>query len=76
MESFKFSDEVIAQVARLVQLAIITGTDIVDNLRMLSVTESQTDEGVLVLTDEYRQIAEDQISKLMGELEEFQSELT
>ena len=68
MESLKFSDEVIAQVARLVQLAILTGTDIVDNLRMMSVTKSE--EGTLVLTDEYRSIAEDQITKLMGELED------
>jgi len=68
VESLKFSDEVIAQVARLVQLAILTGTDIVDNLRMMSVTKSE--EGTLVLTDEYRSIAEDQITKLMGELED------
>tara|TARA_Y100000593_G_scaffold88345_1_gene170482 strand:- start:111 stop:341 length:231 start_codon:yes stop_codon:yes gene_type:complete len=76
MSSFKFSDEVIAQVARLVQLAIITGTDIVDNLRMISVVESNSDEGVLVLTDEYRQVAEDQLAKLMGELEEASTEMT
>jgi len=74
MESFKFSDEVIAQVARLVQLAIITGTDIVDNLRMLSVTPSESDNEVLVLTDEYRQIAEDQLAKLMSEIEESATE--
>jgi len=76
MESFKFSDEVIAQVARLVQLAIITGTDIVDNLRMLSVTQSESDKEILVLTDEYRQIAENQIKKLMSELEESEIEMT
>ena len=76
MESLKFSDEVIAQVARLVQLAILTGTDIVDNFRMLSVTESESEKGVLVLTDEYRNIAEDQIAKLMDELEDSVSEIT
>jgi hypothetical protein len=76
MDSFKFSDEVIAQVARLVQLAIITGTDIVDNLRMLSVTQSESDKEILVLTDEYRQIAESQITKLMSELEESEIEMT
>ena len=76
MKSFKLSDEVIAQVARLVQLAIITGTDIVDNLRMLSVEESGTDEGVLILTDEYRKIEEDQLAKLMSEIENSTSEMT
>tara|TARA_Y100000816_G_C25804719_1_gene421365 strand:- start:40 stop:279 length:240 start_codon:yes stop_codon:yes gene_type:complete len=60
------SDEVIGQVAKLLQLAILTGTDIVDNLRMLRVTFDE-DEGNLVLTDEYRANAEEQISKLMEE---------
>jgi len=65
MNSYKFSDEVIAQIARLVQLAIITGTDVVDNLRMISVTQLESDERFLTLTDEYRQIADDQIKKLV-----------
>ena len=60
-------DEVIGQIARLVQLAILTGTDVVDNLRMLRVTMG--DEGALVLTDEYRAMAESQVAKLMSELE-------
>lgn len=60
------SDEVIGQVAKLLQLAILTGTDIVDNLRMLRVTFDE-EEGSLVLTDEYRATSEDQITKLMEE---------
>jgi len=60
------SDEVIGQVAKLLQLAILTGTDIVDNLRMIRVTLDE-EEGNLVLTDEYRAIAEDQVVKLMEE---------
>ena len=57
------NDEVIGQIAKLVQLAILTGTDVVDNLRMLRVTMG--DEGTLVLTDEYRAMAEDQVQKLI-----------
>jgi len=60
------SDEVIGQVAKLLQLAILTGTDIVDNLRMVRVTFDE-EEGSLVLTDEYRATSEDQITKLMEE---------
>lgn len=63
------SDEVIGQVARLVQIAILTGTDVVDNLRMLRVTFNEED-GNLVLTDEYRATAESQVAKLMSDLEE------
>ena len=35
MESLKLNDEVIANIAKLVQIAILTGTDIVDNLRLI-----------------------------------------
>ena len=41
------SDEVIGQVARLVQIAILTGTDVVDNLRMLRVTFDEEDELII-----------------------------
>tara|TARA_R100000152_G_C6710473_1_gene138190 strand:- start:278 stop:517 length:240 start_codon:yes stop_codon:yes gene_type:complete len=71
--SMAFSDEVIGQIARAVQLAIITGTDVVDNLRMMRV-ETDEETGLLVLTDEYREIASGQIEKLMQEAEAFQAE--
>ena len=34
----KLNDEVIAHIAKQLQLAILTGTDIVDNLRMIRLT--------------------------------------
>lgn len=71
--SMAFSDEVLGQVAKLLQIAIITGTDIVDNLRMMRVT-TDSETGMLVLTDEYRGVAESQIEKLVQEVEAFQSE--
>jgi len=61
------SDEVIGQVARLVQIAILTGTDVVDNLRMLRVTFSEEDNN-LVLTDEYRAMASEQLEKMLEEV--------
>lgn len=33
--SYVFSDDTISQIARLLQIAILSGTDIVDNLRTL-----------------------------------------
>tara|TARA_E500000331_G_scaffold330177_1_gene351455 strand:+ start:550 stop:789 length:240 start_codon:yes stop_codon:yes gene_type:complete len=71
--NMKFSDEVIGQVAKLLQLAIITGTDIVDNLRMMSVTLDE-ESGELTLSEDYKEIAESQVAKLMQEIEAFQSE--
>ena len=35
MEGLRLSDNVISAIARLVQIAILTGTDVVDNLRTL-----------------------------------------
>jgi hypothetical protein len=35
--SYKLSDDTIGQIARLLQIAILSGTDIVDNLRTLRV---------------------------------------
>jgi len=66
---YQFSDEIISQVAKLVQLAIITGTDVVDNLRMIRVQSSEADENTLVLTPEYRVVSENQIKTLLSELE-------
>lgn len=36
--TYKLSDKTIGQVAKLLQIALLTGTDIVDNLRMLRLT--------------------------------------
>lgn len=38
----RLSDETISEIARLVQLAILTGTDVVDNLRTLSLAIDET----------------------------------
>jgi len=70
--SYKLSDEIISQIAKLIQLAILTGTDVVDNLRMIDVSESESDSDILVLTDEYRAIAEDQIKSLLEVLQDQQ----
>ncbi len=47
----KLDDTVIAHIAKLVQLAILTGTDIVDNLRQ---TELVEEGGTLFLDPEYK----------------------
>lgn len=67
MNQYTLSDEVITQIAKIIQLAMLTGTDVVDNLRMITLTESET--GSLTLTDDYKSIAESQVAKLLGELE-------
>lgn len=48
----KLHDNTIAHIAKLVQMAIITGTDVVDHLRMMDLEVK--DEDVLVLCEEYK----------------------
>jgi hypothetical protein len=69
MNSYKLSDEVISQIAKLIQLAILTGTDVTDNLRTLRVQLPDSDEGSLILTPEYRALGESQVSKLLEKVE-------
>ena len=69
MNTFRLSDEAIGQIAKLVQLAILTGTDVVDNLRMMRLSSDIEDEENLILQDEYRGNADAHIQSLLGELE-------
>ena len=46
----KLNDEEIAHIAKQLQLAILTGTDIIDNLRMIRLQEK---DGQLFLDQEY-----------------------
>jgi len=65
MNEYRLSDEVIAQIAKIIQVAILTGTDVVDNLRMMRVTNSSDEESVLTLTDGYKDMSESQIADLL-----------
>ena len=76
MNSYKLSDEVISQVAKLTQLAILTGTDVVDNLRTIRVEVSKSESDTLILTDEYRSDGDAQISKLIDEAGKLNKEIS
>ena len=66
--TYNLSDQIIAEVSRLLQVAILTGTDVVDNLRLLEVQDDPDQEGVLVLTDAYTERAENNINKMLSEV--------
>jgi hypothetical protein len=59
----KFNDEVISHIARQLQLAILTGTDIVDNLRLVRLVEKK---GILYLDEEYSKQADENIEKMLS----------
>ena len=70
-QTFKFDDSVISTIAKTLQLALLTGTDVVDNLRQIEVTE--TTEGLLGVTPNYSSQFEHWVAKLLEELEAQQS---
>jgi hypothetical protein len=72
--AFKLSDEFIGQVAKLVQLGILTGTNVVDHLRLVRVTTSE-DGQEIVLTSEYRENFNANIEKMLAEVEEIKEEM-
>jgi hypothetical protein len=72
--TYQLSDQIIAEVSRLLQVAILTGTDVVDNLRLLEVQEDSSQEGILVLTDSYTERSENNINKMLTEALEARGE--
>ena len=58
----KFNDEVIAHIAKQLQLAILTGTDIVDNLRMIRLS---VEDNELYLDPTYAEVAEQNEKKML-----------
>mgnify|MGYP001284626349 FL=1 len=58
----KFNDEVIAHIAKILQMAILTGTDIIDHLRMVTLTQEGNE---LFLDEEYASIVEENIQKML-----------
>ena len=70
-QDLKISDEVISHLAKIIQLGILSGTDIVDHMRMIRLQESEED--TLVLSDAYRQSSDNQIQSMLEKVSEIQS---
>lgn len=62
----RLDDSVIAHVAKLIQLAILTGTDIVDHMRMIRLTE---DSDALFLDSEYEENSTQNIQAMLEQIE-------
>jgi len=65
-EKMRLDDSVIGHVAKLIQLAILTGTDIVDHMRMIRFAE---DDNVLFLDEEYKSNADSNIQSMLDQIE-------
>ena len=63
---YKLSDDAIAQVVKLLQLGILSGTDIADNFRTL---ELIVDDDKLVPSPEYLETLESNIQKMQDQVD-------
>ena len=70
----QLDDSAIAQIAKILQMAILTGTDVVDNLRLMRLS---TDGGKLVLSEDYVEKFSEDVSHMVESIEkEDQSNFT
>ena len=60
----KLSDSTIAHMVKLLQMAIMTGTDITDNFRMIELVES---EGVLNIDESYLETFNKNLERIIAE---------
>jgi len=68
----KLNDQVIAHIAKQLQMAILTGTDIIDNLRMIRLKE---EAGQLFLDPEYVESASENEKKMLEEAQKLASQM-
>lgn len=67
--SYRLSDQTIGQIAKLLQIAIITGTDIVDNLRTVRLYNDDGGE-FLDPTPDYLESFDKNLNKMIENLAE------
>lgn len=72
-QNYSLSDTSIAQIAKVLQVAILTGTDITDNLRQMTLTVD-SDTGNLVPCEEYTKSFNQNIEQMLSEVQEDESE--
>ena len=63
----KLNDSVIAHFVKLLQLGLLTGTDIVDHFRMVRLT---LEEGELFLNKDYESNQEENINRMLQQASE------
>ena len=64
----KLHDNTIAHIAKIIQMAILSGTDIVDHLRMARFTSDE--EEILHIEEEYEKIFNESIEKMIQRVPE------
>jgi len=72
---FALHDEAIFQMREVLQLAMLTDTNIVDHMRQLRLTPSAEKPEILVLTPEYKKYHLDIVTKMVEDIEKLQKQV-
>lgn len=70
-EVLQFDDSVVGHVAKILQMALITGTDIIDHMRMIRLSEK---DSKLFLEDDYQQTFDVSLDTMLKNAQEQQGE--
>lgn len=64
---YRLDDSVLAQIAKILQIALVTQTDVTDHMRQIVLEPNAEKPGNLVLTPEYKANDVANIQKLLDE---------
>tara|TARA_R110000803_G_scaffold25416_1_gene60751 strand:+ start:6127 stop:6348 length:222 start_codon:yes stop_codon:yes gene_type:complete len=67
-KTYKLDDEVVAEVARSLQRALLTGTDIVDHIRAIELNVARGEDKI-TLSNEYLKRTQDNDNRMVEEVE-------
>ena len=70
-EVLQFDDSVVGHVAKILQMALITGTDIIDHMRMMRLSSK---ESKLFLEEEYQKTFDVSLDTMLKNAQEQQGE--
>ncbi len=70
-EVYVFSDDLVATLAKLIQVAILTGTDVYDHLRTI---QCVVNEGQLVTSPDFAEKIEQEIVSMLERVESLSTE--
>jgi len=68
---FKLEDSVVGHIAKVLQVALLTGTDIIDHMRMIRLSDS---EQGLVLEEEYKSAFDGSLDTMLQNAQQKTSE--
>lgn len=72
---FKMSDDLIAMVREIVQLSLLTGTNLIDHFRAVQMEQVEVKPGYLTITEDYLKAYNEMIIKLNEEVVRKQEEM-